>query len=184
VIATAHGSELISRHLLQRSHCLNAPAWMLGFKQWVVNRFVVLSPYAKRNRFEHIVHDAVDILAHVGCVRIQPHGLVAAAVKRVHPDYFFWTGQSKVQAAASVWRKRLAALFVESKVRDGHSHRFRDTFAVGLLQGGVSIENVAKLLGHASIHVTERHYAPWIKTRQQMLEREIAKVYELGTELD
>jgi integrase/recombinase XerD len=106
------------------------------------------------------------------------------AVKHTHPDYFFWTGHSKAQAAASVWRKRLAKLFVDAKVHGGHTHRFRDTFAVGLLQGGVSIDNVAKLLGHASIHVTEKHYAPWIKTRQQMLEREIAKVYELGTELD
>jgi integrase/recombinase XerD len=106
------------------------------------------------------------------------------AVKHKHPDYFFWSGSSKVQAAASVWRKRLSKLFIAAKVHGGHTHRFRDTFAVGLLQSGVSIENVAMLLGHASIHVTEKHYAPWIKTRQQMLEREIAKVYELGTELD
>jgi integrase/recombinase XerD len=83
----------------------------------------------------------------------------------------------------SSWRKRLAALFAKAKARGGHPHRFRETFAVGLLQGGVSIENVAKHLGHASIYVTEKHYAPWIKTRQDMLEREIYRVYEIGTEL-
>jgi integrase/recombinase XerD len=106
------------------------------------------------------------------------------AIPHTNPNYFFWTGTSKVQAAASVWRKRLATLFTAAKVHNGHSHRFRDTFAVGLLEGGVSIENVAKLLGHESIRVTEKHYAPWVKTRQQILEREIMKVYEIGIDLD
>jgi integrase len=36
-----------------------------------------------------------------------------------------------------------------------------DTFAVSLLLKGVSIEIVSKLLGHSSIKVTERHYAPY-----------------------
>jgi hypothetical protein len=61
--------------------------------------------------------------------------------------------------------------------------RFGDTFAVGLPQGWVSIENVAKLLGHASIEITEKHYVPWVKSRQDLLEREIWRVYEIGTDL-
>jgi integrase len=47
-----------------------------------------------------------------------------------------------------------------------HPHRFRDTFAVSLLLKGVSLESVSKLLGHSSIKITERHYAPWVKARQ------------------
>lgn len=78
--------------------------------------------------------------------------------------------------------KRLAELFTAAKVTGGHSHRFRDTFTVGLLEGGVSIENVAKLLGHANIEITQKHYAPWVKSRQDLLEREIWRVYEIGTE--
>lgn len=31
---------------------------------------------------------------------------------------------------------------------------------------GVPIEHVAILLGHASNNITERHYAPLVKTRQ------------------
>ena len=47
-------------------------------------------------------------------------------------------------------------------IEGGHPHRFRDTFAASLLLKGVSIESVSKLLGHASIKVAERHYAPWV----------------------
>jgi integrase/recombinase XerD len=50
-------------------------------------------------------------------------------------------------------------------VEGGHSHRLRDTFAVDLLQNGVSLETVSMLLGHNSIKVTQQHYARWVKTR-------------------
>jgi site-specific recombinase XerD len=92
-----------------------------------------------------------------------------------NPTYFFWSGRSKVPAAASVWRKRLADAFFDAKVPDGHSHRFRDTFAVDLLSKGVSLESVSQLLGHQSIRITQRHYAPWVKARQDALDREVEK---------
>jgi integrase len=50
------------------------------------------------------------------------------------------------------------------------SHRLRDTFAVVLLSKGVPPEEVSKLLGHESIKTTERHYAKWIKGRQDRLD--------------
>jgi integrase/recombinase XerD len=39
----------------------------------------------------------------------------------------------------------------------------------------VSVEDVAVLLGHASIRVTEQHYAPWVKVRQDRLEHAVMK---------
>lgn len=84
--------------------------------------------------------------------------------------YFFWTGTSKVPAAVSNWRKRIATVFEDAGVVNGHTHRFRDTFAVALLEKGATIENVSRLLGHTSIKITERHYSPWVKSRQDALD--------------
>jgi integrase/recombinase XerD len=64
------------------------------------------------------------------------------------------------------------------QARGIHSHQLRDTFAVELLLAGVPIEDVAQLLGHASIKVTERAYSPWVKARQDRLEASIKKSWK------
>lgn len=69
-----------------------------------------------------------------------------------------------MEAAVSVWRKRLAEIFKDAKI-DGHSHQFRNTFAVSLLASGVSLEHVATLLGN-SVKIVQKHYAPWEAKRQ------------------
>ena len=84
--------------------------------------------------------------------------------------YYFWTGRSKLQHAPTKWQERLRKLFVIAGIPSGHSHRFRDTFAVSLLEKGVPLETVSMLLGHTSIKTTEKHYAPWVKSRQEALE--------------
>lgn len=38
----------------------------------------------------------------------------------------------------------------------------RDTFASQLLTVGVPLERIKKYLGHATIRVTEKHYATWV----------------------
>ena len=57
------------------------------------------------------------------------------------------------------------------------AHRFRDTFAVDLLSHGVPIDQVSILLGHSSIKTTEKHYAPWVKARQDQLEASVKKIW-------
>ena len=53
---------------------------------------------------------------------------------------------------------------------DAYNNRLRDTFAVDLLEKGVLLEEVSKLLGHESIETTERSYAKWVKGRQDRLD--------------
>jgi len=98
------------------------------------------------------------------------------SAKSSNPKYFFWSGHSKLPAAVSVWRKRIARVFEDAKIADGHSHRFRDTFACSLLQAGVSLQDVSVLLGHRSTKITEKHYSPWVKSRQDALDRAVESV--------
>jgi integrase len=69
------------------------------------------------------------------------------------------------------WNLKLA------KVPDGHPHRFRDTFAVELLLAGVPIERLSVLLGHQSVRITERHYSPWVRARQEQLESDLTNAW-------
>ena len=62
-------------------------------------------------------------------------------------------------------------------MKGGHPHRFRDTLAVELLLEGVPMERVSILLGHSSVKITERHYAPWVQARQAQLEADLERVW-------
>ena len=87
--------------------------------------------------------------------------------------YFFWTGNGKEVSAVTNWQHDLRALFKDAGITAAGnmlSHRLRDTFACELLQRGVPLEEVSKLLGHESIKTTERHYSKWIKSRQDRLD--------------
>jgi integrase len=41
---------------------------------------------------------------------------------------------------------------------------------VELLLAGVPLEDVSRLLTHTSVRVTEKYYAPWVRSRQKQLE--------------
>src|SRR5690348_15732449 len=91
----------------------------------------------------------------------------------VDSPYYFWTGQSKRKSAAGDWQRSLAKLFKLAGVENGHAHRFRDTYAVENLLAGVTLEQVSVLLGHQSLRVREKHYAPWVRARQRQLEASV-----------
>ena len=84
--------------------------------------------------------------------------------------YWFWSGRSEAVTAAKHWRERLKKVAATAGVEGFHPHRLRDTFAVELLLDCVPIEDVAKLLGHSSVTMTERYYAPWNRVRLERLE--------------
>ena len=57
------------------------------------------------------------------------------------------------------------------------ARRFRDTFSVELLNAGVPIEQVATLLAHESVRVTERSFNPWVKSRQDRLDADLESAW-------
>ncbi len=99
-----------------------------------------------------------------------------------HPRYFFWSGHSKRKSEVSNWIKifgKILAMATEKhpklfKESDGqpkpaHLHMLRDTFAVEYLLAGMPLDEVSRLLGHSSVLITQKHYAPWVLERQQRL---------------
>jgi integrase/recombinase XerD len=96
------------------------------------------------------------------------------------PDYFFWDGRSERETTVKSWNRVFRKMFLlaEPPIEGGHPHRFRDTFAVSLLLKGVEISHVSILLGHASIKITERHYTPWVKARQEQLEADVQRTWQ------
>ncbi|PYV65022.1 MAG: hypothetical protein DMG97_33305 [Acidobacteria bacterium] len=95
-----------------------------------------------------------------------------------HPNYFLWSGRSKRKSEVSNWIKifgkilakateKHPKLFQESdgQSKPGHLHMLRDTFAVEYLLAGMPLEEVSRLLGHSSVLITQKHYAPWVLER-------------------
>ena len=99
-----------------------------------------------------------------------------------HPNYFFWNGKTDPKSFSSNWAtKSVIPVFTAAGIKsEGNmkSHRLRDTFAVHLLQHGVPMEDVSKLLGHTSIRTTEKHYAKWVKGRQDRLDSLVTATWE------
>jgi integrase/recombinase XerD len=72
-----------------------------------------------------------------------------ASLEHSNNQYFFWSGVEGKAGKHSVARdymRYLSRLFILAEVKNGHAHRFRDTFAVELLLAGVPLERVSILL--------------------------------------
>jgi Phage integrase family len=80
------------------------------------------------------------------------------------------------------WQGKIKNIFdlagISKGLGNAISHRFRDTFAVELLLAGVPIERVSVLLGHQSVRVTEKHYNPWVRSRQEQLEADVRNAWK------
>ena len=71
----------------------------------------------------------------------------------VNGQYLFYNKQKQPLNAGGV-RHILKVLEQRSGVENVHPHRFRRTFATGLSNRGMEIQEIARLLGHANINVT------------------------------
>jgi integrase/recombinase XerD len=106
-----------------------------------------------------------------------------------NPGFFFWTGNGDPETAKKGWQRALRRLFRRAKIKrpDGtlkrcQPHMFRDTFAVELLLSGVPIDQVSLLLGHSSVKVTEKHYSPFVRARQEQLENSVKLSWQFHNE--
>jgi integrase/recombinase XerD len=88
-------------------------------------------------------------------------------IPKASERFWFWSGNGQLETASKDWQGRLADLFEDAGIQDGHSHRFRHAFAKDHLSKGTSMQDLSKLLGHASIKVTEKYYAKWCTERQE-----------------
>ena len=138
----------------------------------------------ERSRLQHDGHNWRIFLytAKTGtpvCVPIPEHvGRMLHGLPNSNPKYFFWTGNGLVKTAVADWQRTLRRLFKLAVLdKRCHPHMFRDTFAVEMLLAGVPLDQVSILLGHSSVRITEKHYAPWVHARQQQLELSVRKAW-------
>jgi site-specific recombinase XerD len=110
-------------------------------------------------------------------VRLPQIALDALAALPVESQYFFWSGKSKLSCAVGSARRTIDCVLGHAGVLDGHPHRFRDTFSVGLLAGGADLRTVQLLLGHTSIKTTEKHYAPFVRSMQRALDQAVSVLH-------
>lgn len=92
--------------------------------------------------------------------------------------YFFLRGESiHPHTASDLWRKRIKAICKEVAVVPDHPHRFRHSLAADLLSRGVSVENVAAILGNSPAIVI-KHYSQWISSRQDALDAALQSTWK------
>ena len=108
-----------------------------------------------------------------------PPNVVDALRKLENPNvkYFFWNGTTAKESTVKRWWSTLKKIFRAAGLQDAHPHQLRDTFAVGYLLAGMPIDQVSTLLGHSSMKITERHYAPWVAARQKQLEESVRRAW-------
>jgi integrase/recombinase XerD len=111
----------------------------------------------------------------------------------MHPNlrYFFWTGRGRPKSVVQNWSNEFRQLFEVAAIRnaDGtrkrcHPHMLRHTFAVRNLESGMPLEEVSILMGHSSVKITEKHYAPWVIGRQRRLEESVRNALIIQGVLD
>jgi integrase len=81
--------------------------------------------------------------------------------------------------ASDAWRERLAKIFKAAGPFPFHPtpHLFRHTFVRIHLQNGVSVEDVAALIGDTP-ETVRKYYSDWVPERQERLARVIREAHE------
>jgi integrase/recombinase XerD len=92
------------------------------------------------------------------------------ASPKANEKYFFWSGAGSI--VRSVAGRHGCGDFFKSPRSRAPCASFP------LLLAGVPIERVSILLGHQSVRITEKHYAPWVRSRQDQLEADLESAWK------
>jgi integrase/recombinase XerD len=156
---------------------LHALIRLMRYSGLAIQDAVTLEPHEMRHDLKKNIYRVVTSRQKTGThvsVPLPPdvaEEIIAVKGLNGNPQYIFWNrGEGKPKAAVDVWERAFKRVFKRAGISKGHSHQLRDTFAVGLLQEGVPMEEVSKLLGHTSIKTTEKSYSPWVTARQDRLD--------------
>ena len=106
---------------------------------------------------------------------------VAARLRAIPPEKGsdaskpFRVAGTDVETNTQTWRARFQSLCalvgineVETEIGTKHPprpHMLRDTCAISAIVNGVALDNVSKMLGHATSQMTEKNYLFWVKRR-------------------
>jgi integrase len=104
---------------------------------------------------------------------------IRARAKQHGPFIFGEHTTKSLDVITELWRRKLNVLWDMCgswKVRPT-PHRFRHTFARSLLQRGVTVRDVADLLGNSE-QMVRKHYAAWIPERQARLTKILQDAFE------
>ncbi|MGC2210721.1 MAG: site-specific integrase [Candidatus Korobacteraceae bacterium] len=98
------------------------------------------------------------------------------ALKAIENDtpYYFWTGTGG-KGSLNTWDRAFRKVLTLAGVK-GHAHMFRHTMAIELLEKGITVEQVAAILGNSPA-IVYKHYAPWIQSRQKALDAAIKRIW-------
>jgi integrase len=67
------------------------------------------------------------------------------------------------------------AIGIAAKVKKAHPHKFRATYATTLLQSGMDLKTVQRMLGHKNIESTMRYLA---KAQSHMVRKQVNKIWK------
>jgi site-specific recombinase XerD len=126
-------------------------------------------------------HISIQVIKTEVPVKIKLHAHALAALEALplmpdNPAYFFWRKGEPRSTCITRLRMLIKKLGKTAGVEEPSPHRCRDTFAVTLLDQGVDIRVVQKLLGHKSIKTTEMHYAHFSQQQQLILDAASTKI--------
>ena len=137
------------------------------------DRLILLRAKTDESVFVELPHDVAEELRNV------PNGM------KPNARYFFWSGNGLPKTAVADWQRALRRLFklAELKHADGtpkraHSHMFRHTFSIHLLDAGMPLGSVATLLGHSSTKTTERYYKSHTRITQDRISAELRQAWK------